>query len=149
MLEDIYNIPEAQILHIHGSTLLGSRSLIFRHDVALEEIPAFDKNGEPTRTPFSASEALSKYPFTAFQKPVTEILKENDHFLTSLDQIDKVVILGHSLGAVDLPYFKKISTQLPDTSWEVGYYSKRDKSSRLSIVKGILQDNERIKMFRF
>lgn len=123
-LQKIYGIDPKNILHIHGS-VEKSDKLIFGHDIKIGREPAFDKDGEPTRTPFSDAEDAAKSLLSSLEKPVDFILNEHVDFFGALIDVDNVIVIGHSLNKIDLPYFKKIADCAVRANWAVYYYDDK------------------------
>jgi len=121
-LQHVYKIDPKQILHIHGNAQ-NYDDLIFGHGITIEKEPDFDEDGEPTRTPFSDAEGASMYPLYALQKPVEELLRQHEDFFQSLSYVDNVIVIGHSLSPVDLPYFKRIAECAQNAVWTFYYYN--------------------------
>nr|WP_257130344.1 bacteriophage abortive infection AbiH family protein [Bacillus cereus] len=60
----------------------------------------------------------------------------------NFDAVERVIIIGHSLGDVDLPYFKEVKERVNEnTEWHVYYYSEndienfRDKLTQIGIIE--------------
>jgi len=148
-LEEVYQIPNKKILHIHGDVENDQGYLVFGHNKNLKAKPKFDKYGEPTRTPFSDSEANAQQPFYRLQKPVKEIIRENLSFFKNLQDINEIIILGHSLNMIDIPYFEKIKKYADESSkWKISFYSDGEKASHLSSLQKIGIDECRIEFFK-
>ena len=128
-LEKVYNIPN--VFHIHGYIGDGNdEKLVFGHglEVLEGEIPELDENGESNRTPSYDAEAASHILFYQFQKPVKNIIDENQSFFDSLKDVEKVVVLGHSLNDIDMLYILKIKKCISKkSSWLIVYYDNKDK----------------------
>lgn len=125
-LEKIYNISKESILYIHGCAERYD-DLIFGHGLNIDEELEFDESGESLRTPFSDAIASSRYPLSALKKPVVEIINKNSIFFSSLSNLERVLIIGHSIGCVDHPYFIKIKDNVSDNcQWVVSYYNDKD-----------------------
>ena len=131
VLQRIYGIHDDSIFHIHGNV---SRydDLTFGHGDSLEEEPELDENGDSNRTMFTDAENAAKYPFYAFQKPVNDIIDNNLDYFEGLRSIDIVVVIGHSLNDIDVPYFRKISEVLRDKKWIVSYYEHSEKTKHIN-----------------
>lgn len=148
-LEKVYKIPSENIFHIHGDLENNQSSLIFGHNEELIEIPEINENGDSNRTMFTDSENTAKYPFYAFQKPVNEIISDNKNFFESLRNIEQVVIWGHSLNKIDIPYFEEIIRQTNDSiNWKVGFYYEREKETHLKTLQAIGIERYRIELFK-
>lgn len=126
-LEEVYQIPKERILYIHNNAKAYD-DLIFGHGETTDhaEVPTFDEQGEPTRTPYTDIENASRAPFFAFQKDTKSVLKKHRHWFSALIDIREVIILGHSLGNVDAPYFRQLVKQVGDVSWKVSYYGMNE-----------------------
>lgn len=59
---------------------------------------------------------------------MTKILQQHDYFFTHhLANVTKVIIIGHSLNDIDLPYIRKIATCLfPQACWQVSYFKQEE-----------------------
>lgn len=148
-LEEVYQIPSEKILHIHGDVENDPGYLVFGHNKNLRAKPKFDKYGETTRTPFSDSEANAQQPFYRLQKPVKDIIRENKDFFNNLQEINEIIVLGHSLNMIDIPYFKKIKKYAADSSkWKVSFYSDEEKASHLNSLQKIGIDQYSIEFFK-
>lgn len=100
--------------------------LIFGHGTLREEEPEFDENGESNRTMFTDSEGAAKYPFYAFKKPVSEFVKSNQSYFKALCGVKKIVVMGHSLNNIDLPYFQEIARNTLGCNWLVYCHKEPD-----------------------
>jgi hypothetical protein len=127
-LEEIYQIPKDKILYIHHNANAYDGELIFGHGKKKDqkEVPTFDEDGEPTRTPYTDSENAARALFYAFQKDTKEVIKEQREWFGLLKEAEEVIILGHSVGRVDWPYFRAISKQAPLARWIVSYYGEKE-----------------------
>lgn len=144
-LEEVYQIPCRNVLHIHGDVEKSQGSFIFGHNKNLKAQPEFDSDGERTRTPFTDSEANAKQSFYGLQKPVKEILHENNNFFKSLKDFNQIIVLGHSLNSTDIPYFKRINKYVAeDSKWKVSFYSDGEKVTHLKSLQKIGIDESRI-----
>lgn len=129
-LELIYKIDETKILHIHGRADILD-DLIFGHGETIEEEQEVDENGDSTRTIFSDAENAAKYPFYALKKPVDDILTTHENFFETIKNMREIIIMGHSLNRIDLPYFKKIAKLNPDSIWKVYLHDATDKDKHM------------------
>ena len=120
-LQSVYGIDSRRVLHIHGN-VENNDELIFGHGREIEYAPDFDEDGEPTRDMFSDARGNATYPLHALKKPVDEVLARHRQFFENLQDIETVVVIGHSLNEIDYPYFRRINDVLPDVSWHVIYH---------------------------
>ena len=130
-LEELYNIPSEKILHIHGDINSNSSDLIFGHGGSLKEIVEFDENGDSNRVPWSDAEKASLYLYDVLRKPVQSTIENNMIFFNSLSNVQHVIVLGHSLNEIDMPYFEKIKDLVSDgCKWIIVYYSGKDEKKK-------------------
>ncbi|HAT2712228.1 TPA: hypothetical protein I8303_000924 [Aeromonas hydrophila] len=140
-LQSIYNIEDELVFHIHGSVSRHSE-LIFGHGENITEPSEFDEDGEYSGHMFSEAESIATYPLYALRKPVEAVLDKNEGYFSSLNDINEVVIIGHSLNNVDLPYFHRIKNHVGDVMWKVYCYEASDKEKYIqSLLKcGVIRD---------
>lgn len=129
-LQSVYEIGDERIFHVHGRSDK-FEDLIFGHSNAMEEEPELDEHGDSSRTIFSDAENAAKYPFFALQKPVGEVLKENCRWFAAQHDVLEVIVIGHSLNEIDLPYFKKLAECATGARWELFCYAPKDKVHHL------------------
>ena len=78
---------------------------------------------------------------TLLRKDTESIIAKHKAFFAKLRRasncIDEVIILGHSLFAVDVPYFRHLSDNVldPDTKWKVNIYPRDNESVILACFK--------------
>ncbi|MUK79125.1 hypothetical protein GNP84_19830 [Aliivibrio fischeri] len=144
-LQLIYGIENEKIFHIHGQAKT-SDELIFGHGKHIVNKPEIDENGESTRSMFSDAESAAKYPLFALRKPVDELLEQYNSFFEQLHDIEKIVVIGHSINVIDLPYFKRLAEQLPTTKWKVCCYTENEKIEHLQKLINININKELISM---
>jgi hypothetical protein len=73
------------------------------------------------------SEAAATYPLFAFQKKTAEVLEEHRQFFESLVNLSRVIVIGHSLAGVDLPYFRDVTNRNQDCTWTVWYHRQPER----------------------
>jgi ADP-heptose:LPS heptosyltransferase len=100
---------------------------VFGHGESLKEEPEYDENGDSNRTMFSDAQNSAKYPFYAFQKPVSEILKKNRLLFESQRDISNIVVIGHSFNEIDLPYFRRLADCASSARWRVYFYNPAER----------------------
>lgn len=88
--------------------------------------------------------------FTLSEKPVQKILIENQEFIDDLYDVKDIYVLGHSLGNVDLPYFRAVNSanDYPEElQWHVSYYSETEKSDLERIMRThVINENASLEM---
>ena len=72
-------------------------------------------------------EAIEGY-YEQSMKYTSGIIDQNAAFFDSLKDIKRIVVIGHSLADVDMPYFEKImdSVDKDQVQWEIYYHTDRD-----------------------
>lgn len=61
-------------------------------------------------------------------KDTRQVLKRHTAFFDSLNDVEEVIILGHSLSDVDMPYFERIMNVVDKKriKWEISYHTEKD-----------------------
>lgn len=147
LLQQVYHIPESQILHIHGDISSGTE-LVFGHHLTIPKEDELDENGDSNRTPMTDSKNASLIPLNNFFKPVEEIIEIHSDLFQSLTSIKRVFILGHSLNDIDLGYFIEVDKYAKNAFWYCTYYHYEDRKTffRKLITMGVKRS--KIKMIR-
>lgn len=130
-LESVYCIDSDNIKHIHGYVKNKKEELVIGHcnqkaiSYALEK----KKEAEINFVDFAVStfDRVSKY-CNATLKKTSRIIDENTDFFESLSDVDEVIIIGHSLNKVDMPYFEKVLNSIRgDAIWKAYYFEDTDE----------------------
>lgn len=129
-LQSLYAVPDKNILHIHGKSESQNSSLVLGHGdnpIKQKKLSSSFDNDEDIRI-VQGQQSIEEY-FKLSYKPTDKIISDNKDFFMRLSQIDKVIILGHSMSDVDLPYFKRIlqSTNPKNTIWQISYFGEPEK----------------------
>lgn len=148
VLEDIYQIPLGQVLHIHGSLCENDDNPILGHGNRnrIEDIKAkrndaviwFDEKK------ISICKVIEEYYNTTFKNIADYMHKLN--FLYKY-RPQEIIVIGHSVAGIDLPYYKKIDDLTNRKAlWKVYYFdkTKKDSMQQALIEQGI--SHKRIKM---
>ena len=76
----------------------------------------------------AAEERLEEY-YEENYKNTNKIIDMNTGFFDSMNEIEKVTIIGCSLSAVDMEYFKQLRNSIKDNiKWEFSYHTDTDKT---------------------
>ena len=136
-LEIKYNILSKNILHIHGDANDPRSKIICgqckQYDDR-EKIIDFEDINEDFDIEFDANsfildEILHTY-FKNTYKNTQEIIDQHSLFFSTLPyrDIQKVVILGHSFGIADAPYFYYLAKRVnPAAKWEATFYKEAER----------------------
>lgn len=124
-LENVYNIPRPNVLHIHG-VVDSDVDLVLGHSNS-DRITYFLEKRRHYQSQFDEQSApiynaLAEYCSKTY-KDVDEYIDQL--FLLNFDSIEKVIIIGHSLSNVDMPYFKEIKERVNNnTEWQIYYHNE-------------------------
>lgn len=142
VLEHLYGIPGANILHIHGAVGDSSEDIILGHARDFQNIST---HGAPnaievadTRI-YEGNQIIEEY-FQKTAKPTAKIIASNEAFWSRLYSVKRVSVLGHSLEIVDLPYLKHINDIIGSNcpKWAFSYYGDiegvRKKVKQLNLM---------------
>lgn len=125
-LQRVYEVPRANVLHIHGCSDKQADRLILGHgwQRASEDRYARAVDEDTDTRVAGGYELIDRY-FADTFKPTEKIISDHSAFFKSLENIRKIRVLGHSLSDVDKPYFDAVMENI-DTSvvqWEISYHS--------------------------
>lgn len=130
-LEQLYHIPEQQILHIHGRAIKGDK-LIVGHNRQINPADYWDDNIEMRKN----NERMQRLTdMNTLCKPVFELIERNKCFFEGLVNIKDIHIIGHSCEIVDYPYFRKVKESVPtDAWWHFNPYDMEDDVRRINLL---------------
>lgn len=125
-IEYLFYIPNnVPIFHIHGCYKQGS-SLIFGYRNNKDSYTSnWISIDEENWDYYLSQQRETIYSFYESWRKELQIDGLMD-FLTRCNEIDRVVVLGHSMSAVDSEYMELIEKTYNPVSWTVSYYSKGD-----------------------
>ena len=130
-LQQLYNILEENVFHIHGSVGQASR-LIFGHTEVVARATAEEDSY------YTESINIGREVLKVLQKPVAQIIKDQlNPWLESSEDISVITVIGHSLCKIDLPYFSRIANQFPEARWQCYSYSRDEAITHRSILEQI------------
>ena len=134
-LENRLHIDECNIYHIHGSVKYPN-SIIFGHNNCPQKPQDFDIRV------FGGSFKAGHYLLELLHKTDKKIAARirdykkylhNYHYL--LREIRNIYIVGHSLGKIDVDYFKFLRKSVcPNTKWHISYFSEEDKDRAIRLM---------------
>lgn len=128
-LELVYGIKSENILYIHGDST-GDTEIIVGHDHNYED----DRNyiDDKLETVFPGDDGTIRdrliEMLNSSRKKTDEVIRfHRDYFeLLRKAKIKRIVVIGHSYGSVDEPYFAEINRVCPNAEWELGWFSCDD-----------------------
>lgn len=145
-LEDIYNISRLNVLHIHG-VIDSDNELVLGHSNS-SRINYFNEKYTDYQNRFDEQSAPIYNVLTDYCSKTYKDVNNYIHKLFSLnfDAVERVIIIGHSLGDVDLPYFEEVKERVNgDTAWHVYYYDEnhiemfKDKLTQIGIIEQYIE----------
>lgn len=145
-LEDIYNISRWNVLHIHG-VVDSDNELVLGHSNS-SRINYFNEKYTDYQNRFDEQSAPIYNVLTDYCSKTYKDVNNYIHKLFSLnfDAVERVIIIGHSLGDVDLPYFEEVKERVNgDAAWHVYYYDEnliemfRDKLTQIGIIEQYIE----------
>ena len=122
-LEELYSVPEDHVLHIHGRASIGG-PIIVGHQQLLEPLDHLKRAND-----FRDNNNIINniYDYNSLYKPVEKIIEKNSPFFRTLNLIENVVVIGHSCGCIDEPYFLRIQESIGnDAVWAFSYHNDED-----------------------
>ena len=146
-LESVYNIPEKNILYIHGKASRGDELIVGHHTDDLvqdEEEPVFsseeerqlyyDNYDEDVRV--TEAKGIIKSYFKETYKDTETIIANNSSFFQSISAVNEIYIYGHSLSYIDFDYFIKIhNTITSKCKWNIYCYKAEDYDKAKQLVR--------------
>lgn len=141
-LEDCFNVQAKQIYYIHGNASDRNSELIFGHGLS-EDITELCNdakilsNGYINCTLEELNDLVAmNMVLQVLRKPVEKLLKNLNNSQCNINNANKIVVLGHSIGKVDIPYFKWIREKVDNkVKWFFSYYSENDLKHIESVTK--------------
>lgn len=151
-LQSLYGINGKQILHIHGMADNETRDIVLGHgwDPGEKQSPyrIYVQPEDADIRVVEGQSLIDEY-FRSTFKPTEEIIKNNAPFFLSLKMINEVIVFGHSLSEVDLPYFEKIKNSVSqDATWDVSFHSNGEDQKHTETLINLGVDKTKITTFR-
>lgn len=135
-LEDVYQIKTDNILHIH-ETIIENRPLVVGYGDAIFEYDDYVPDEDIIDV------ELIKNLLSHNRKPVGAILKETniEEWFKSLNEIESVIVYGHSCSNVDKPYYETVIRNIkPNAHWTFYVHDENMNKSIEKFAESILQD---------
>lgn len=154
-VERYYGVPRENILHIHGKASSKDNVLILGHGIDPQNFELEDPKPpeglndeehdqwlEHMADSYDHSYELGKNEllnyFSQSFKETNSIINDNQSFFETVQNIKEVIILGHSLSEIDMPYIIKIFNSITkDAKWVATYYSEDEKLTHEETLKGL------------
>jgi hypothetical protein len=161
-LERIYSISPSNICHIHGMLDNNAAPLVIGHGLECSEYvaPKQVDVSHYTEEQISvlcddssvkyeeATESAHRYYNLSF-KDTQSCIAQHLNFLSSLHDVDRIIILGHSLNKIDAPYFDYLKGMVKrDCLWKASFYPDNERENKWNNLKHIVNDISRIELFK-
>ena len=123
-LERVYSIPKSNILHIHGCRLLDEKYII-GHNNYRDPDDAYNDESEMLYIQNTWSKIIGW--MNGLLKDTSAIISKNQNFFERLSDIKCVIVYGHSLNEVDMPYMEEIVRHIGiEKQWYISQYNAED-----------------------
>lgn len=125
-LQRVYSVAEENVVHLHGTAVCTDEHLILGHGWQCTPADslnhAIDLSGADIRVT-EGNDIVDRY-FSETFKPTARIIQEHQPFFRRLADVRKILIMGHSLSSVDLPYFRELLVHLDNdvVEWQVSFH---------------------------
>lgn len=142
-LERFYNIPEKDVLHIHGSRL-NRDEYIFGHCNYRDPYAPYSDDGDMLYIQQTQEKIILW--MNEMVKDTKSFIKNNANFFTSLNNVKIVYTYGLSLNEVDWPYFEEIIARTGRSiPWVIRYHSKEDYVKATKFVSHFRLENAQLR----
>jgi Bacteriophage abortive infection AbiH len=162
-LEKLYSIDKSKIIYIHNSAFYGTDNIILGHGIDPENFKEkkpeppdslepeeleewYNKNDDYEYSYDEGKQNLMRY-FKETYKPTKEIILRHSTFFKNLVTVEEILVLGHSLSSIDLPYFKAIFNNIKkDVKWTVSFYNSIEHNRHLLTLNNLGIKSENIRL---
>lgn len=125
-IEILFEVPDSvPIFHIHGCYDQGDPLVFGYRNNQNSYVETWADIDEDHWDYYVAQQREAVYDFYKSWEKKLEIEKLMS-FLSRCRKIDRVVVLGHSMSAVDSEYMEQVDVSLNPLIWEISYYSIDD-----------------------
>ena len=148
VLEKVYNISPINVIHIHGSLHNDDDDPILGHG-NINRIENIKAKRNMAQTSCNDKEisiciVLHDYYNTTFKNVNNYMYKLNSLYKYDIDEI---VVIGHSVAGIDLPYFKRIDDYTKrKAKWKIYYYDAFEKDIMRNAIESLGVVNKRIEI---
>lgn len=164
-VETLYGIKHSRVCYIHGCRVKQKykpkQELILGHkpDEIDEEfgyadfdVPVWIKSRRKKEiietAIMDAASRISWYDMDT-TKHCDKIIDNHKDFFLSLKEVDKVVVVGHSLADVDYDYFREIiKNTSPNIDWYISYHSDNDLKNIDAFVAEMGIDEAKVNIYK-
>ena len=149
-LELLYGIPSVNICHIHNSVSAGEQPIVGHNITYTIKVPYEMSKGESDLKQ-SLADVLN-----SLKKDYKGNVKKNITFFNQLDDtVGTICFYGHSLGDIDLPYFREVKKRVSsNVKWIFYIYSgendeqlRKNKTAVIDFINRMHLDKHMCKAF--
>lgn len=148
VLETVYKVSEGKIIHIHGSLRQRDHEPVLGHGNKTRIDKIQEKRQEAERVFDEKEISICKVVEDYYRRTYKDINKYTYKLLGLTEKdIDEVIVIGHSIAGVDIPYFKNIDAFTHrQATWKVYYYSKKEKQRMFDSLTNCGINSKRLEM---
>ncbi|RTE88967.1 bacteriophage abortive infection AbiH family protein [Bradyrhizobium sp. LVM 105] len=130
-LQRLYGVPDSNVLHIHGAAANPTETLVLGHGWQPDPNPdpyRFERDPEDADMRVVEGQGIVDDYFRDTFKPTAKVIEKNAVFFAGLSDVDRIVVMGHSVSEVDHPYFEEVIARIDvnRVRWKVSYYGDLD-----------------------
>jgi len=148
-LTKLYGVEPSHVVHIHGSSADADSDLILGHgwDPAHRGSSNDGLNPEETDTRVAEGNRIIDQYFKQTFKPTARVIAAHESFFETLRETQQILVVGHSMAEVDLPYFNEIVRHVDRTNvrWRISYYdsdqipTRRQRVVSLGVSEALIE----------
>lgn len=125
-LQRVYGIPDVNVVHIHGAAAHIDEQLILGHGWQRTPADSLNHAIDPSEADIRVMEGndiIDRY-FSETFKPTARVIQAHQPFFRSLTNVRKIIVMGHSLSPVDIPYLRELRAYLDSNAveWQVSFH---------------------------
>ena len=136
VLEKVYRVDPARILHIHGRASAENSEIIVGHG-AMYDPNTYAKVEQRLLGTNADVSSLLANSMNNLRKNTADIIKQYQRWFDNLKNygVEEIYLYGLSFGTVDDAYYKEINKQLPNAKWAFAVYAPNDKIKSANIKR--------------
>lgn len=143
VLEKIYEIDKSKVTHIHGIADDKNSKIILGHS-QVNKKSSVSSNGD-----YRIDEAIQLFNmyYKKTRKPTEEVIQDNIELFYKLNKLKEVIIIGHSMSDVDIPYYKKMieNIDINEVKWKVYHHHTQSSHFFIETLSKLGVNEENIK----
>jgi hypothetical protein len=138
-LSDIYGVPSAGVLHIHGEAKSGQDLVLGHAWRPVDRMrPKYDPSFEfdsPDWRVTEGEELLNRY-FVRTFKDTRKVLADSISFFSGLMDLHEIYVLGHSMSKVDFDYYREIAKVINGhkVKWVVTFHGEDERARHINTL---------------